>query len=98
MQFRFVASELQCLGLTKKLLQIWRALKFKEGSNHWFDQSEISNACLKQQEWMETLRERLESLTETRKVQRKPGTKSEFKRNGDKMLFSRVKQVILGVR
>lgn len=48
---------------------------------------------------METFRERLEILlTETRKVQRKPGTKSEFERTGDKMLFSRAKQVMLGVR
>lgn len=48
---------------------------------------------------METFRETLESLlTETLKVQRKPGTKSEFKRNGNKMLFSRGQQVILGVR
>lgn len=48
---------------------------------------------------MDTFRERLGSLpTETRKLQRKPGTKSEFKRNGDKMLFSRAKQVVLGVR
>lgn len=48
---------------------------------------------------MGTFRERLERLlTETRTVQRKPGTKSEFERNGDKMLFSRAKQVILGAR
>lgn len=48
---------------------------------------------------METFREILEILLiETGKVQRKLETKSEFERNGDKMLFSRAKQVMLGVR